>query len=173
MVGLPLEEAVHPPKCLKSHSSTATSSAKSLMSKGLLSPNKRRRRLLTTSSKVIMSSPTKKKKVCKGDQRHTKFLRPLVSLKPSKFLVIATDFRIPAYSKRPSKSPSDNSLSTQLAQPVILLGKKSKKMGTASRILVLFEGLGSPLGLGLGQNWQTQIAKRTPRYEEKEEHHHG
>ena len=118
LAGLPPKETVHPPKCLKSRSSTVRTSTKSWMSKGLLSPNTRKRKLLTTSSRVMVSSPIEKKNVCQeGDQRGTRCLRPLPSLKPSKFLEISID----------------SSSSTQLAQLVILLRTKSKKIGTTSR----------------------------------------
>ena len=103
------------------------------MSKGLSSPNIERRKLLTISSRAMVNSPTEKKNMCReGDQWHTRCLRPLVSLKPSKFLVIATNFKIPAHSKHLAKSPSNSSSSTQLAQLVVLLGTKSKKIGTVS-----------------------------------------
>ena len=103
------------------------------MSKGFSSPNTKRRKLLTTSSKVIVSSPTKKKKVWReGRQWRTKCLRPLVSLKPSRFLEIATAFRISGRSRQPTNSPSESSLSTQMGQLVIFPGTKSKKIGTAS-----------------------------------------
>ena len=134
LTSLPSEEAVRLLKCLKSHSSTVRSSAKSWMSKGLSSPITGRRKLLTTPSKVMVSSPIEKKNMCReGDQRHTRCIRPLASLKPSKFLDITTDFRIPACSKHPVKSPSNSSSSTHRAQLVILLGTKSKKIETTSQ----------------------------------------
>ena len=103
LAGFPLREVVHPPKWLNSLSSTSRFSLERLMSKGFSSPNTGRRKLLTTSSKVIVSSPTEKKKVWReGNQRRTKCLRPLASLKPSRLREIATNFRMLAR--------SDNSL---------------------------------------------------------------
>ena len=46
---------------------------------------------------------------------------------------IATTFRILACSRQPKNSPSESSLSTQMGQPVIFPGTKSKKLGTTSR----------------------------------------
>ena len=68
-----------------------------------------------------------------GHQQRTRCLRPLVSLKPSRFLEIATAFMKLARSRRPTNSSSDSSLSTQMGQPWIFPGTKSKKIGTASR----------------------------------------
>ena len=134
LAGFPLGEAVLPPKWLNSLSSTSRSSLERLMSKGFSSPNIGRRKLLTTSSKVIVSSPAKKKKMWReGHQRRTKCLRPLVSLKASRFQEIAIDLRIPTSSRQLTNSPSESSLSTQIGQSVIFLGTKSKKMGTAFR----------------------------------------
>ena len=134
LAGFPPEEAIRLPKWLKSLSSTSRSSLERLISKGFSSPSTGRRKLLTTSSKVIVSSSTEKKNMWRdGHQRCTKCLRPLPYLKPSRFLKIATDFKIPARSKQLTNSPSESSLSTQIGQLVILPGTKSKKMGTASR----------------------------------------
>ena len=103
LAGFPPREAVRPPKWLNSLSSISRFSLERLMSKGFSSPNTGRRKLLTISSNVIVSSPTKKKKVWReGNQRRTKCLRPLASLKPSRLRKIATNFRILAR--------SDNSL---------------------------------------------------------------
>ena len=112
LVGLPPKEAIHPPKCLNSHSSTVRSPVESWMSKGPSSPNIERGKLLTTSFRVMVSSPIEKKNLCReGDQQCTRCLRPLASLNPSKFLEIATDFRIPMHSRQSVMSPSDSSLS--------------------------------------------------------------
>ena len=133
LASLPSGEVVCPPKCLNNFSLTTRSSVESWMFKGLSSPNISRD-VLTMSSRVIMSSSTKKKNVWReGDQWGTKCLNPLKLRKPSKFLVLATDFRILACTKHPKKSLSANSLSTQPAQLLILLAMKSKKRGIASR----------------------------------------
>ena len=149
LASFPPEEVIRPPKWLKSLFLISRSSLERLISKGFSSPNIGRRKLLTTSSKVMVSSPTEKKNVWKeGHQRHTKCLRPLVSLKPSKFLKIATDFRIPIRSKQLKNSRSKSSLSTQLDQPVVFSGTKSKKMGTTSQDLRLI--CRSEISLGSG-----------------------
>ena len=133
LAGFPPGEVVRPPKWLNNLSSTSKSLSERLMLKGFSSSNIGRRKLLTKSSKVIVSSPTKKKNVWReGHQWRTKCLRPLVSLKPSRFLEIATVFRIPTRSRQPTNSLSKSSLSTQMSQPVIFPRTKSKKIGTAS-----------------------------------------
>ena len=149
LVGFPLKEVVRPPKWLKSLFSISRSSLERLISKGFSMPNTGRRKLLTTSSKVMVSSPIEKKNVWReGHQRHTKCLRPLASLKPSRFLEIATNFRIQPCSKQLTNSPSESSLSTQLDQPVVFSGTKSKKMGTTSQDPRLI--CGSEISLGSG-----------------------
>ena len=81
---------------------------------------------------IIISSPIEKKNVWrKGDQHQTKCLSPLISRKPSRFLVITTDFRTPARSRNPTKSASFNSFSTHSAQPMIFPTTKSRNMRTA------------------------------------------
>ena len=128
LASFPIGEIVRQPKWPNNLSSTSRSSSVILMSKGFSSLNNGRRKLLTTSSKLIVISPTEKKKVWrKGQQRRTKCLRPLASLKLLKFLEIAIAFR------EPTNSPSESSLSTQMGQPMIFLGTKSKKIGTAPR----------------------------------------
>ena len=75
------------------------------------------------------SLPMEKKNVWRvGHQRCTKYLRPLASRKPSRFLEIATDFRISARFKQLTNSPSESSLSTKLDQSVIFPRTKLKKM---------------------------------------------
>lgn len=104
------------------------------MLKGLSFPNIGSRKVFTTSSRVTISSPLEKKNVWReGDQCRTKCLNPLTSWKPSRFLVLATDFRTPTHSRHPTKSASLNSLSTYSAQPMILPATKSRKMGTTSQ----------------------------------------
>ena len=110
LAGLPLGEAVRPPKCMNNFSSTTRSPTENWMLKGLSFPNIRSRKVFTISSKVTIRSPTEKKNVWKeGDQRQTKCLSPLTSRKPSKFLVIVIDFRMPAHSRYPTKLASLNS----------------------------------------------------------------
>ena len=112
LADFPPGEAVHPPKWVNNFSSTLRSSTERLMSKGFSSPSIGRRKLLTTSSKVTVNSPKEKRKVCRaGHQRHTRCLRPLASLKSSRFLEIATAFRILTRSRRPTNSSLESSLS--------------------------------------------------------------
>lgn len=153
LAGLPLEEAVLPSKCLKIHSSTLKSLTESWMSKGFSSPNTRRRKLLTTSFKLMVSSPTEKKIVWREwDLWRTRCLRPLATLKPSRFLEMATDFRIPTSSKN-SQTPH------QIApHPPNWINQWSslewnqRRWEMPLRILAWFEGPRFPFGFELGQN---------------------
>ena len=99
------------------------------MSKGFSSPSTGRRKLLTTSSKVTVNLPKEKRKVCKvGHQQHTRCLRPLASLKTSRFLEIATTFRIWRAPDDP-RTPRQNLLIHPNGPTLDLPSNKIKKDG--------------------------------------------
>lgn len=67
---------------------------------------------------------------------------------PSRFLVTAIDFRMPARSGRPTKSSSVDYLSAPSAQPQIFPTTKSRNMGAVSQDLHLISRSNSSFGSG-------------------------
>jgi len=92
LADFPLEEAIRPPKWLKSLSSTTRSSLKRLMSKEFSSLNTGRRKLLTTS----LQSDSK---LTNGKEESVKRRTPVVH-QVSKALVVPKTFKFPGNRNR-------------------------------------------------------------------------